>query len=232
MIGVSEYTDFPSQLIKKNTIGPYHQFSVERVISLKPDLVLATLDGNPKDRVLRLREMGIPVVVVDTESFKEIENAILLVATSLGESASGKKIVQQLRLGLDRFRKKAIARKPIKVLLQVGSDPIVIAGKKSFLNACLELLGAKNLYEDLHLRYPRPSMEDIISKNPDIILIAALGKEMSPYVEMAKKWNQFSRLQAVKMKRVHVLKSDELLRPTLRILEGLSKLERILDEPL
>src|SRR5262245_40620061 len=54
LVGVSEFTDYPPALKKVNSVGPYHQFNLERVLALKPDLVLATLDGNPRDRVLHL----------------------------------------------------------------------------------------------------------------------------------------------------------------------------------
>ena len=85
IVGVSEYTDFPPELKKIKTIGPYSHVNLETVFALKPDLVLATLDGNSKDQIGHLRELGVPVIVVATETFPQIENSITLISTALGE---------------------------------------------------------------------------------------------------------------------------------------------------
>ncbi len=224
IVGVSEYTDYPPSFKKKTSVGPYHQFNLERVLSLRPDLVLATMDGNPRDRVNHLRELGIPVVIVKTENFKEIKNSILLVASTLGLSNVGVKMAQQLENGIETIRKHFLHRLPLRVLIQVGDDPLIVAGGGSFLHSALETVGAKNLYGNWEAHYPRPALEDVFARNPDVIIIAALGDDLKPYHRMKEKWAQFYGLKAASDHRIYILRSDALLRPTLRILEGLSEL--------
>ncbi len=226
IIGVSESTDYPPGLKKVPNLGPSHSFNFEKVISLKPDLVLATLDENPQDQVSHLREMGISVVTVATSDFQEVQDSIHLVSLALGFSDVGNQMVSQLTRGLDRIRARANSHAPLKVLLQIQDDPVIVVGKKSFLHSALLTVGAANLYQDLEAPYPRPSLEDILHRNPDVIILIALGDNIRPFQEMAANWSQFPQLKAVKNHRVHVLKSDALLRPSLRILEGLSLLEQ------
>src|SRR6478672_2161638 len=83
IVGVSEYTDFPPALKKVESIGPYHKFNLEKVVSLKPDLVLATSDGNSRDQVLHLRELGVPVVVVETQSLAQVVSSIRLIGQAM-----------------------------------------------------------------------------------------------------------------------------------------------------
>ncbi|MEO7162798.1 MAG: cobalamin-binding protein [Bdellovibrionia bacterium] len=226
IIGVSEYTDYPPSLQKVTSIGSYIHLNLEKILSLKPDLVLATLDGNRKDEISHLRELHVPVVVVKTGSFKEIDSSIQLVATVLGKVKEGEEIVERLNKGLMQFRERAKTRASKKVMLQVGDDPLSVVGKKSFLHDAIELVGASNIYADADAHYPKPSLEDILKRDPDFIIVAAMGADIVPYLKMVSKWQQFPRLSAVKNKRVILLKSDALLRPTVRILGGLAQLEQ------
>ncbi len=226
IVGVSEYSDYPPAVKKIVSIGSYTQINLEKILSLKPDLVLATADGNSKDQVIHLRELGITVVVVDTGDFDQVCRSILLVAKALGSLSLGEQMVSHFRSELARMREQGKSRAPVKVLLQIGDDPLVVVGRKSFLHSALELLGAKNAYGNTESHYPRPSLEDIIHLDPDIILVMTLGEDPQSYKRMVMKWQQFSGMTAVKNKKVLVFKSDVLLRPTLRMIEGLNLLNR------
>lgn len=226
IVGVSEYTDYPPQLKKISSIGPYNRFNLEKVFSLKPDLVLATVDGNSRDQITHLRELGIPIVAVSTENFEQIEESIRLVGQSIGNSKYGEQMALQLKSGLKRFEERAKNRTSVSVMVQIGDQPLIVAGGKTFLDSGLSLIGAKNIYSKSNPKYPRPSIEDVLRLDPDVIVVAAMGENLSFYQQMVKKWNQFPSLKAVKTHRIYLLKSDALLRPTLRILEGLSVLEK------
>jgi iron complex transport system substrate-binding protein len=228
IIGVSEYTDYPPALKKVTSIGPYHHFNVEKVASLKPDLVFATVDGNQSDQIQHLRELKIPVLVVDTNSFDEIEKSMQLLGTALGSPQAGNQMAAQVKLGLQKIRKKYESYPKYRVMLQVGDDPVVVAGKKSFLNSALEVLGVQNVYGKKDSRYPQPSLEDIFQLDPEVIIIAAMGSDIRTYHKSKNKWLGFKNMKAVKNQRVLIIQSDALLRPTLRFLEGISQLAELI----
>jgi iron complex transport system substrate-binding protein len=230
LVAVSEYTDFPPLLKKKPSVGPYPHVNLEKILSLKPDLVLASVDGNSKEQIDHIRDLGLPVVSVKTGTFQEIQNSILIVADAVGVPSIGKKMVTQLRSGLDRLQEKALTRPKLRVLLELQDGPLITVGKNSFLNEAVELVGAQNIYSMMKEAYPRPSTEDVLQKNPDVILIMALEDNYRFFLDMAKRWKQFPKLNAVKNERVHVVKCDSLLRPTLRILDGLNCLSNVLYE--
>ncbi len=231
LVGVSEWSDFPAQVKKIQTIGPYHRFSLEKVVALKPDLVLATADGNAKEQVNHLQDLGIPVVVTRQQSLAEIADTVLLVAQALSMNEKGREIAQKYRSELLQFQKKSHSLSSQRVLLQLGDRPLVVAGAASFLNDALLALGAKNVYLESKQAYPHPSLEDALSKNPDQILILSLGADSSQDEQMRSKWLDFKTLRAVQRAQVKLIRSDELLRPTPRIVEGLKKLRQLLDDP-
>lgn len=226
IIGVSEYTDYPPVLKKVSSVGPYNQVNLEKVVSLKPDLVLATLDGNSKEQVLHLRELGVPVVVVSTETLDQVADSIRLVAQALGLPERGTQMATQFKTGLDHIRERAKSHPKKKVLLQLSESPLIVVGGRAFLHDALRTLGATNVYEDAKAHYPRPSIEDAVHRNPDVVVVLALGGSIKPFQMMAAKWTQFKGVQAVKSKNIYVLQGDSVLRPTLRLLEGLSLLEK------
>ena len=235
IVGVSEYTDYPPALKKVSSIGSYSRFNLEKVLSLKPDLVLATFDGNSEDQVLHLRELGVPVVVVSTGDVSEIEESFRMVARALDREERGAKLLAEFEAGIGHIRAQAKARAdkgtpPCRVLLQLGDNPLIVVGGHTFLDEALKLIGANNVYGDMEAHYPRPSLEDAIHRDPDTILVLALGDNGALFSQMARRWTSLKSLQAVAKNRVRVLRVDELLRPSMRLLEGLSRLEHAVYE--
>ncbi len=224
LVGVSDFTDSSEALKRVPSIGSYARFNVEKVMSLRPDLVLATSAGNAKDQVLRLRELGLPVVVVSADNLKELIQSIRLVGDAVGARREGRKIAEELANHIAEAKKRARARKPRKVLLQIGDDPLVVAGGGSFIHEAIEAVGAVNLYGDAD-GYPRPSLEDVLKRNPEVVLVVTMTEDKEVFEKMARKWSTFTALKAVKSDQVKVLNGDTLLRPSIRFTEGLLLLE-------
>jgi iron complex transport system substrate-binding protein len=219
IVGVSEYTDYPPALKRVNSIGPYSKINLEKIAALKPDLVLATTDGNPKDQIEHLRELRIPVVVVNTGNFSEVTRSIEIIGEALGRAQEGKRLSSQIATGIAHIQQRSKGRKPVRVMLQVGDDPVVVMGGKSFLNDTLLAVGAVNTYGEAAVNYLKPSNEDVVNKKPDLVLVISLGENLMPYHMMAKRWAALNF-------QVQVLQADTLIRPSVRLLEGLSLLEK------
>lgn len=227
IVGVSEYTDYPPALKAKPSIGSYSRFSLEKVVSLKPDLVLATTDGNSKEQVLRLRELGLHVVTVAGGNLTEVLKSFKLIARAMGAPARGDEMVRALTEGVGQARARAARRiRHPSILLQVGDDPLVVVGSHSFLNEAVEMIGARNLYGDAKDGYPRPSLEDVLKRDPEQILVLAIGQDLAQAGKIAAAWQRLPTLQAVKKSAVKVLAADTLVRPSLRWLQGLLLLEQ------
>jgi iron complex transport system substrate-binding protein len=228
IVGVSEYTDFPAELAKVRSVGSYARFSVETVVALKPDLVLATAEGNSKGQVLQLRDLGIPLVVVSTGSLTQVQESIRLVGTALNREEKGREVADRLRQGIEAMRKRSQSRPKHRVFLQLGDQPLQTVGGPSFVSEMVRILGSENLYETSKTAYPRPALEDVVNKNPDVILVLAMGHDLEPFERMRKRWREYPKLRAVETERVILVHSDQLTRPTPRLLEGMTALERAL----
>ena len=230
IVGVSEYTDYPPALGRVKRVGNYTQLSLEGIVSLQPDLVLATHDGNAKDQINHLRELKIPVIVVNTETFEDIEKSVRLVASALGVEKEGDRMALQLHSGISHIRELSAKLTKVRVILQLGGDPLVVVGKRTFLHEALEAVGGMNVYADSQASYPRPAIEDAVARNAEVIVVLVLGTDIAPFRKMAADWNQFPSMSAAKNKRVKLLRADQLLRPTMRLLEGLELLKKAIHQ--
>ncbi len=228
IIGVSEYTRYPLSLAKRPSIGPYFRPNLESILALKPDLVLATVDGNPKETILRLRELGMPVLVVRTGTMEEILASMRILGEALDRSSAAAQMIAKLQAGVavikDRSSKRTTKR---RLLIQLQEDPVIVAGGKSFLGEMAKLIGAELLYADASQPYPVVSLEDIVSKKPEALVIISMDRLDDPrVVAIGRRWKTFKAVPAVVNGRIRILSGDRVTRPTLKLIEGLALLEK------
>jgi iron complex transport system substrate-binding protein len=226
IIAVSEATDYPPKLKFKPKVGPYHRLNLETILSMHPDLILASADGNRLDQVKHLRELGLAVVSIDTETFADIEKSMKLVALALGKPLAGEEMARAFSKKIGELKTELSHRPTRKVMLQVGDEPLVVVGRKSFLESVLEILGAQNIYQDLNERYPMPSIESVVQRDPEVIVIFAMHDDLKFYEKMQRRWELFKTMKAVHEHKIKVVQCDSLLRPTMRLLEGMVQLDR------
>lgn len=235
IVGVSDFTDYPKALNEKKSVGSYARFNLEAVVGLKPDLIVATSDGNSRDQIEHLRELHQPVVVVKTSSFSDIDESIKILAQALDAEKAGVEIRKQLSDGLRKVEERAEARaqsrksKP-EIMLQLDTNPLVVVGNSTFLNEALSKVGAHNVYSDVNKSYPKPAIEDAVKRNPDAILLLAMESNLDSFKKAAIDWKRFAKMKAVQAGQIKVIRADVLIRPSLRILEGLSLLEQAIYE--
>lgn len=203
---MSEFTVEPAALADRPKVGAFHRANLERIVSLKPDLILATRDGNSRDQVLRLESLGFQVVTVDSRTLQQIEQSFETIGNALGEGAAGKRAAHEFRGRLERLR--GTVKATPRVVIQLGSSPLVVAGR-SFVSEAVEVLGAKNVFRDFS-GYPKPSLEEVLRQKPDVLVV--MGAATPPDLPLAKF-------------RVVRLTSDSLMRPSPSLVAGLVELK-------
>ncbi len=170
VVGVTTYCDYPPEAKNKPKIGDL-QANVEKIVSLKPDLVVAKWTMN-RDAVASLRKLNVPVLCVEPESIEGVYRAIRLIAKATATSEAGEKIVAGMKAQLEEVKQKVAAIPPAKrprVFIEVGDDPLYTAGSQTFIDELLNLAGGVNIAADIK-GYQMYSIERVVEKNPDVIL--------------------------------------------------------------
>jgi len=227
LVGATIYSDYPEEANKLPRVGSYIHLDLEKIVALKPDLCIAVKDGNPKETVLRIEKLGIPVFAVNPDGFDSVITAVDKIGEILGATKKATAIVTDMTKRMKKVTSftSSIADKP-GVFFQIGISPIVSTGSGTFLHELIELSGGKNLAAGSK-SYPRFSKEQVLAMNPDVIIITSMARS-EIFQQVKNDWESWQDLAAVKKNRVHIVNSDILDRPTPRLVDGLEMLTAVI----
>ena len=223
--GVTMFSDYPSTARLKPKVGSFINVSLEKIVALAPDLIIATANGNKKETILHLARLGFPVYVIHPECFEDIFRSILNIGRITGREGDANKLVETLRNRVRHVISKTRGLKRPKVFFQIGIDPIVSVGKGTIHNRLITLGGGTNIAGDVEIEYPRLNIEKIISAKPDIIIMSSM-KRGEDFVRVKNTWEKWKDIPAVKNNRIYIINSDLIDHSSPRIVDGLEQLAR------
>ena len=222
-VGVTTFSDYPEAAASRPKVGSFVTVSLEKVASLNPDLVIATADGNKKEIVDQLEQIGLPVYVINPGSLEELLETIVNIGVVTGTETEARGVVLALRKRIDRVASLIQGLKRPRVFLQVGVNPVVTVGKDTLYNRLIEMAGGVNIYGDVTTRYPRCGVEEIIAAKPDILIVSTM-KRGGNFSRIRKRWMKWKNIPAVENNRIHIIDSDLIDHSSPRIVEGLEEL--------
>jgi len=231
IVGVTIYSDYPDEAKQKPKVGSYVNLSIEKIVSLKPDLIIGTYGGNPKTTVLRLEELGFPVYITRTETAAEMLTMIENIGTITYTSEKAGVLANTLRQRISAVTSKVRnARHPL-VFLEINAKPLITTGAGSFQHEVITLAGGRNLAADSPSRYPQYSLEDVVEKGPDVILISTMDRA-GLFEQQKAQWMRWETIPAVQNNRIYVIDSDLVDRASPRVVDGLEEMARLIHPTL
>lgn len=231
VVGVSTVDDYPKEVRHKTQFDAM-KLNKEALIKAQPDLILAHESQKAsQEKVLKsLENSGIKVVYVkDAQSLNEMYQSFEQIGQATNKEKEAQTLVKETKANVEKVVNKAKSRKEQpKVFIEIASEPeIYTVGKQTFMNDMLTKLKAKNVFDD-QKGWPTVSKEDIIKKNPDVMLTTS-GISTKEYQSLVQQRSGFEDLNAVKKQRVEALNDDLLSRPGPRIDEAMEKLSDAID---
>ncbi|RMF92174.1 MAG: cobalamin-binding protein [Nitrospinota bacterium] len=225
VVGVTLYDDYPPEARQKPKIGGMNNPNLEKILSLQPDLVLATAAGNTQASVLRLASLGIPVYTLWPRTIGDILQELRKLGEVLNVPLQAEELVRSLQDRLDRVRTAVADFSPPRVLYVVWHNPLITVGKGSYIHDMIRLAGGENIAADAPLDYPTYSLEEVLVKKPEIIVVAAhAGKEG---VALRETWQRWRVIPAIAENRIFTVNADLFNRPGPRVVDGVEQLARI-----
>ncbi len=213
--GVTEYCDYPKEALEKEKVGGFKTISTEKVVSLNPDLILAT-GGVQAEVVEVLRGLNQQVVVVESKNLSDILSNILLIGRITGRTVEAETLTNDLQKRVDAAGKKSDIR-GVKVMYIVWGDPLMVAGHDSFADDLIEKAGGINIFADAATQYPTVTLESVITRNPEVIIASDnIGLEL----EDLKDLPEWRGVDAVETGRLYTIDADIVSRPAPRIIDA------------
>jgi iron complex transport system substrate-binding protein len=227
IVGVTDFCDYPEAALTKPRIGGFVNPSIEIIVSLKPDLIIATRDGNRKETIQRLNDLGFSVYVVNPKGFDGVMKTIQNIGEIVGRQDESRRTIRDMMTREENVVRLTRSLPQPKVFFQVGNAPIITVGRGTLADDLIHLAGGKSISENETLSYPLYSIETILSKAPEIIIMSSMESNKD-YSNLIKKWQNWKSIPAVKMNAIYVVDSNLVDRPTPRIVEGLEAIVRII----
>jgi iron complex transport system substrate-binding protein len=231
VVGVTTFSYYPPEARKKPSIGSYVNVNVEKIISLNPDLAIGTADGNKPKVVKLLKRAGVPVYIVNPRKVRDVFSTMVALGELCGVGARTKKLASRLEGRVNRvFEETASLRRPL-VFLQINVRPIMTVNRNTFHHDLIRLAGGENMTGDEPISYPRISLEEVIRRRPEVIIISSMERG-GTFDAVRRSWLKWSSIPAVKAGRVHLIDSDLMDRPSPRVVEGLETMARMIHPEL
>jgi len=209
IIGVTTYCNKPGQARTKEKVGTVMQPNLERILKLRPDLVLAMTLTDPKS-IQKMKELGLNIVTFAiADTFSDLCDVFLQIGKTTGRSEEAARLVNTARARVDDIRHRTARLPKPGVLVQIGSRPFFVATKDVFMNDFIEFSGASNVFRDV--ASGSVGREEAVLRNPDVILIVTMG--LSAENERLV-WKRFPTVKAVRNDRIYVVDSDDVCSPT------------------
>jgi iron complex transport system substrate-binding protein len=232
IVGVTTFCDYPEEARKKPKIGGMSNPSLEAVLTLKPDIVVLTTDGNPKEFEERLVALKINTFIFQARRLSEFPQGIRELGAALKVREKSEALAKEIEGAVNKFKRSNSAihnpQSAIhkKILFIVWPEPLIVAGPGTVMDDAITLLGYENIAASAKTAYPKYSIEEVIRQAPDVIFIGkATGMDMRPVSQGILQ--RISSVPAVKNGSVYYV-SDRLYRLGPRVIRGIEELAECL----
>jgi iron complex transport system substrate-binding protein len=223
VVGVSDYSDYPPAAKDIPSMGSSSALDIERIVALKPDLVVAWGSGNSASQLARLRTLGIPVFESEPRKLEAISSSLLRLGQLAGVQDSGAAAAKVFSARLLKLSTTYQQRPPVRVFYQIWQKPLMTLNDSHMVSSVIRLCGGENVFGKLPQLAPTVSTEAVLTANPEVIFAADGGNAPDTG------WRRFPKLTAVANNNLFTLTPNWISRPGPRILDGAAELCQKLD---
>ncbi|ELZ1258022.1 vitamin B12 ABC transporter substrate-binding protein BtuF [Vibrio fluvialis] len=225
LVAVSEYSDYPPQARNIEKVSNYQGVKVERIVALKPDLVIAWPAGNPARELDKLKQLGLPIYYSNTRTLDDIATNIEQLSQYADDPSVGQQAAEAFRHQLSTLRKQYATAKPVRYFYQLSEKPIITLAQNSWPSEVFRFCGGENVFEYSPTPYPQVGLEQVLLAQPEVIFTSEHAIENG---NMWQRWQE--QLPAVRQNHVWAVTSDWLNRPTPRTLKAIEQVCHYFDQ--
>jgi iron complex transport system substrate-binding protein len=235
IVGATEYCTYPPEARNIPRIGNWMTPNMEAIIAARPDLVI--VQKTQIHDAARFRSLKIPAMEVELNSTADIYKSVRRIGAAAGVSDRAVHLVDSLRSQMRDLEKRVATRPPTTAMFIVGRTPgtlegIISVGGESFLSEIIGFAGGKNVFSDSRVAYPKVLHEEILARDPEVIIDMGEHADASGVSESQKQaeialWSKYPSLRAYRNKRIHIVASDLFVHPGPRVAELTRELARI-----
>ncbi|MFA1239370.1 vitamin B12 ABC transporter substrate-binding protein BtuF [Serratia odorifera] len=179
LLAVSAFSDYPPQAKKLEQVASWQGINLERVLALKPDLILAWRGGNPQRVLDQLASFGIPIFYADAKNIDDIAQSLDDLARYSPHPLQAHQAAELIRRQTAQLKARYASNQPRRVLLQFGTQPLFTSSGATLQSQVLSLCGAENLFADSRMPWPQISREQVLARKPQAVVITGGARQVA-----------------------------------------------------
>jgi len=228
IIATTQFSDYPAEARSIPRVSNSSMLDFERIVLLKPDLIIVWTHGTPQSQLERLAGLGIPLFHVNARRLTDIARQLLQIGALAATEEQANVAAREFMQRLDALRAHWADQRPVRVFWQVWSRPLLTVNGRHLLSDALELCGGRNVFAGLAPLVPSVSVESVVNADPDAI-VTTTTDAAGDGGDGLDTWRALRHLRATRENGLVVLDADTIHRPSPRMLEGVAELCRKLD---
>jgi cobalamin transport system substrate-binding protein len=224
VVGVTTYCDFPEAAKAKEKVGDTLQPNLEKIITLKPDLVVISTSSQLENLTQRLDQLAIPVYITNPRSVRDVAASIRSLGEVSGTSERAQALAGEMERRIDTVERRVSGLPRPSVLYVLQTGPLITAGRNTFINDLINIAGGRSISGDETADYPQFSRETVVARAPEAIVAPSIhGAELVKESDLRR---DFATTPAIRSNRIVWVTPDLVDRPGPRIVDGLEQLAK------
>jgi iron complex transport system substrate-binding protein len=227
LVGTVAYSDYPQAARQLPRVGDSQRIDSERLLALRPDLIIAWLHGNAQAQLEQLRRLGIPLYYSEPKKLSDIGPAIRAMGKLAGTEALAEQAARQYQSRLDRLTAANAGKPPVRVFFQIWDQPLMTINDHHLIADAIHTCGGVNVFGTLAPLVPTVNAEAVIAADPQAIVATGADAGRPPWLD---EWRHWPKIAAVRDGNLYFIDPDLITRLSPRVLGGVERLCRQLDQ--
>lgn len=219
IVGTVDYADYPDAANAIPRIGGYNGIQLEKLLALKPDLVIAWQTGSKKIDLTKVEKLGIKVVYSDAKDINKVADELRLFGQLTGKIQEGEHAASAFMAQFEEIKTRYATGNSLKVFYQLWPDPMMTVSKNTWIHQLLSVCGVENVFAKGSTDYPQISIENVIKASPHVIVLPT--EKTKKQIQMVD-WQKWPEIPAVANQQFIEVNADLLHRYSTRVLQGVS----------
>jgi iron complex transport system substrate-binding protein len=229
IVGTTEFSDYPEAAKKIPRVGSSSLLDMDRVVSLKPDLIVVWWHGSSQNQQDKLRTLGVPIFQSELRKLDDIPRALLELGTLAGTEDDARRAARAFTARREALRARYSNASPVTLFWQVWARPLLTINGRHLISDVIRLCGGVNVFDRLSPLVPAVNMEAVVAENPEAIVTTRTDASVNQEEGLAD-WRALTHLRATRNHNLIVLDADTIHRQSPRVLDGAEALcERLQD---
>lgn len=225
LVAVGAYSDYPSQATLLPQVGDAFRVDLERLLALRPDLVLAWNSGTSPDVIAQMRKLGLHVESFELQRIDDVSATLRRIGELTDTASSAQRAAAQFDADIARLRERYAGRPPLDVFIEINRRPLYTVSKQQLISEVVALCGGRNVFADIGQLAPEVGVEAVLKAAPQVIL----STEGSA-AELQQDWRAWPQLAAVQHRHVYAVSRDTVGRAGPRLVQGVQEVCETLDK--